>query len=73
MARQKIGGLWRDARSSRQLGYLNAAACNIPSDAVLDAVIDHLREERRPGGFRAEDQAAPVIDAGRAALALKPR
>ena len=66
---EKTGHRWREARSVSPRGYLNAAACNIPSDATLRAVVDHLGEERRLGGFRAADNAALTIDTGRRELA----
>lgn len=66
---EKTGRMWREARTVSPRGYLNAAACNVPSDATVRAVIAHLGEERRLGGFRAADNAALTIDAGRRELA----
>jgi pyridoxal 5-phosphate dependent beta-lyase len=65
----EVARRWRDARALSPSHYLNAAACNVPSDRVLAAMVDHLAEERRVGGFRAADDAAPVLAEGKAALA----
>ncbi|WP_371781598.1 ergothioneine biosynthesis PLP-dependent enzyme EgtE [Streptosporangium subroseum] len=56
---------WRAARSSAPPGHLDAAGCNVPSDRVLDAVVEHLRLEREVGGY----QAMPDFHAPKAALA----
>ena len=52
-------------RSSAPPGHLDAAGCNVPSDRVLDAVIEHLRLEREVGGYR----AVPDFHAPKSALA----
>ena len=51
------------------LRHLDVAACGVVSQQVLQAEIDHLRAEATRGGYVAELEAAPRIDAGRAALA----
>ncbi len=60
-----ITDAWRSARSSYPPGYLNAASCNVPSDAVLDAVVAQLRREQELGAY----EATPDLSGGRAALA----
>jgi hercynylcysteine S-oxide lyase len=66
---EELAETWRAARSSHPVGYLDAAACNVPSDHVLAAVIDHLGRERALGGYAASAEVAPLLNAGRAALA----
>ena len=51
------------------LRHLDVAACGVVSQQVLQAEIDHLRAEATRGGYVAELEAAPRMDAGRAALA----
>jgi hercynylcysteine S-oxide lyase len=66
---EELAETWRAARSSQPAGYLNAAACNVPSDRVLAAMIDHLGRERAVGGYEASAEVAPLLNAGRAAMA----
>ncbi|MCF2533236.1 aminotransferase class V-fold PLP-dependent enzyme [Yinghuangia soli] len=66
---EDLAEAWRTARAAVPPGYLNAAACNVPSDAVLAAMAGHLDLERSVGGYEAAAQAGPVLDAGRAAIA----
>jgi hercynylcysteine S-oxide lyase len=66
---EELAETWRAARSSHPVGYLNAAACNVPSDRVMAAMFDHLERERALGGYAASAEAAPLLNAGRAALA----
>jgi pyridoxal 5-phosphate dependent beta-lyase len=66
---EELGEKWREARSSSPQGYLNVAACNVASDQVIAAMVDHLHQERALGGYDAAARAAGVLDAGRAALA----
>jgi hercynylcysteine S-oxide lyase len=60
-----IAGLWRAARSVAPPGHLDAAGCNVPSDRVVEAVVEHLRLERELGGY----VAVPDLGTPRAALA----
>src|SRR5882757_494789 len=64
-----VARAWQAARTTSPPGYLNAAACNVPSDTVVAAVVDHLHLERLTGGYEAAGRAAPVLKAGRAAIA----
>jgi hercynylcysteine S-oxide lyase len=49
--------------------HLDNAACSRPSFAVLDAAAKHALHEAEVGGYVAAEAAAPVLDAGRAAVA----
>jgi pyridoxal 5-phosphate dependent beta-lyase len=49
--------------------HLDSAACSRQSFAVLDATAAHARFEAEVGGYVAAEAAAPVLDAGRAAVA----
>ncbi|NUP03123.1 MAG: aminotransferase class V-fold PLP-dependent enzyme, partial [Nonomuraea sp.] len=60
-----IAGRWRAARSVAPPGHLDAAGCNVPSDRVLAAVVEHLRQEREQGGYA----AVPGFAAPKEALA----
>lgn len=60
-----IAERWRAARSAAPPGHLDAAGCNVPSDRVLEAVVEHLRQERERGGYA----AVPGFGAPKAALA----
>ncbi|NBE94440.1 ergothioneine biosynthesis PLP-dependent enzyme EgtE [Nonomuraea sp. KC401] len=60
-----IGKAWRAARSVVPPGHLDAAGCNVPSDRVLDTVVERLRREREHGGYAAE----PGLTDARSALA----
>lgn len=48
--------------------HLDSAACSRQSHAVIDAVAAHARHEAEVGGYVAAEAAAPVLDAGRAAV-----
>ncbi|MEA2703395.1 MAG: hercynylcysteine S-oxide lyase, partial [Actinomycetota bacterium] len=48
--------------------HLDVAACGRVSQAALSAECAHLRLEAEVGGYVAEVAAAPVVEAGRAAL-----
>lgn len=66
------GGLaeaWRAARPQVAGLHLDSAACSRQSFAVLDAATRHARHEAEVGGYVAAEAAAPVLDAGRAAVA----
>ena len=48
---------------------MDSAACSRQSFAVIDAAAQHARHEAEVGGYVAAEAAAPVLDAGRAAVA----
>jgi pyridoxal 5-phosphate dependent beta-lyase len=60
---------WRAARPKVAGLHLDSAACSRQSFAVIDAATRHARHEAEVGGYVAADAAAPVLDAGRAAVA----
>jgi hercynylcysteine S-oxide lyase len=60
---------WRAARPPVAGLHLDSAACSRPSFAVLDAAAKHALHESEVGGYVAAEAAAPVLDAGRAAVA----
>jgi len=59
---------WVAARLPAELVHLDAAAAGRPSVAALEAEVRHLHAEAARGGYVAEAEAAPLVDAGRAAL-----
>jgi len=61
---------WRAARPRAAVVHLDSAACSRQSHAVLDAVAQHASHEAEIGGYVAAAAAAPVLDAGRTAIAL---
>lgn len=60
---------WVAARVPTDLVHLDVAACGRPSASVLAAEVAHLQAEAVQGGYVAAAAAAPLVDAGRAALA----
>jgi pyridoxal 5-phosphate dependent beta-lyase len=60
---------WRSARPPTAGVHLDSAACSRQSFAVIDAATAHARHEAEVGGYVAAEAAAPVLDAGRAAVA----
>jgi pyridoxal 5-phosphate dependent beta-lyase len=60
---------WRDARPPMAGVHLDSAACSRQAFAVIDAAAQHARHEAEVGGYIAAEAAAPVLDAGRAAVA----
>ena len=60
---------WRAARPPADGLHLDSAACSRQSFAVLDAAAKHALHESEVGGYVAAEAAAPVLDAGRAAVA----
>lgn len=60
---------WAAARPTVAGLHLDSAACSRQSFAVMDAVAQHARHEAEVGGYVAAEAAAPVLDAGRAAVA----
>jgi hercynylcysteine S-oxide lyase len=59
---------WRSARPKVAGLHLDSAACSRQSFAVIDAAAQHARHEAEVGGYVAAEAAAPVLDAGRAAI-----
>ncbi|MGF2946780.1 ergothioneine biosynthesis PLP-dependent enzyme EgtE [Mycobacterium sp. Lab-001] len=60
---------WRSARPPAAGLHLDSAACSRQSLAVIDAAARHARHEAEVGGYVAAEAAAPVLDAGRVAVA----
>ncbi|MGE2690123.1 ergothioneine biosynthesis PLP-dependent enzyme EgtE [Mycolicibacterium pulveris] len=60
---------WRSGRPKVAGLHLDSAACSRQSLAVIDATAQHARHEAEVGGYVAAEAAAPVLDAGRAAVA----
>ena len=60
---------WRAARPKAAGLHLDSGACSRQSFAVIDATAQHARHEAEVGGYVAAEAAAPVLDAGRAAVA----
>ena len=60
---------WRAARPKVAGLHLDSGACSRQTFAVIDAAAQHARHEAEVGGYVAEQAAAPVLDAGRAAVA----
>jgi pyridoxal 5-phosphate dependent beta-lyase len=60
---------WRGARPKVAGLHLDSGACSRQSFAVIDATAAHARHEAEVGGYVAARAAAPVVDAGRAAVA----
>ena len=60
---------WRAARPPVAGLHLDSAACSRQSFAVIEATAQHARNEAEVGGYVAAEAAAPVLDAGRVALA----
>ncbi len=63
-----LGQQWRSARPSVAGVHLDSGACSRQSFAAIEAAAQHARHEAEVGGYVAADAAAPVLDAGRAAL-----
>ncbi|PRC50554.1 ergothioneine biosynthesis PLP-dependent enzyme EgtE, partial [Mycobacterium sp. ITM-2017-0098] len=59
---------WREARPPVAGVHVDSAACSRQSFAVIDAAAQHARHEAEVGGYIAAEAAAPVLDAGRAAV-----
>jgi hercynylcysteine S-oxide lyase len=59
---------WRAARPKVAGLHLDSGACSRQSFAVIDATAQHARHEAEVGGYVAAEAAAPVLDAGRAAV-----
>lgn len=63
-----LAAAWRASLADHTVVHLDAAGCACPSRAVLDATVAHLRREAAIGGYAAEADAAPTLDAVRARL-----
>src|ERR1700716_3533993 len=59
---------WRAGRPKVAGLHLDSAACSRQSFAVIDAATQHTMHEAEVGGYVAAEAAAPVLDAGRAAV-----
>ncbi|MFN8171168.1 MAG: aminotransferase class V-fold PLP-dependent enzyme [Candidatus Nanopelagicales bacterium] len=64
-----VARLRADTPGSTQVAHLNNAGSALPPDAVLDAVIAHLRLEASIGGYEAYTAQADRIEAARASAA----
>jgi hercynylcysteine S-oxide lyase len=60
---------WRATRPTVAGLHLDSGACSRQSFAVIDAAAQHAKHEAEVGGYVAAEAAAPVLDAGRAAVA----
>lgn len=60
---------WRSARPTVAGVHLDSAACSRQSFAAIEAATAHARHEAEVGGYVAAEAAAPVLDAGRSAVA----
>lgn len=60
---------WRRARPQPAGVHLDSGACSRQGFAAIDAAAQHARHEAEVGGYVALEAAAPVLDAGRAAVA----
>ncbi|OFJ53496.1 ergothioneine biosynthesis PLP-dependent enzyme EgtE [Mycolicibacterium grossiae] len=63
-----LGERWRAARPAPAGVHVDSAACSRQSHAVIEATAQHARHEAEVGGYVAAEAAAPVLDAGRAAI-----
>jgi hercynylcysteine S-oxide lyase len=60
---------WAQRRPPARGPFFDNAAAGRSSTAVLDATAAHARLEATVGAYFAEEQAAPILNAGRSALA----
>jgi hercynylcysteine S-oxide lyase len=60
---------WRAARPPVAGLHLDSAACSRQSFTAMDAAAKHALHEAEVGGYVAADAAAPVLEAGRVAVA----
>jgi pyridoxal 5-phosphate dependent beta-lyase len=65
----ELADRWRAARPKVAGLHLDSGACSRQSFAVIDAAAQHARHEAEVGGYVAAAAAAPVLDAGRSAVA----
>jgi pyridoxal 5-phosphate dependent beta-lyase len=66
---EALADRWRSARPPFAGLHLDNAACSRQSLAAMDAAARHAMHEAEVGGYVAAEAAAPVLDAGRAAVA----
>jgi pyridoxal 5-phosphate dependent beta-lyase len=66
---EDLAARWRAARPRVAGLHLDSAACSRQSFAVIDAAAQYSRHEAEVGGYVAAEAAAPVLTAGRAAVA----
>jgi pyridoxal 5-phosphate dependent beta-lyase len=66
---EALADRWRAARAPFAGLHLDNAACSRQSIAAMDAAARHALHESEVGGYVAAEAAAPVLDAGRAAVA----
>ncbi|ORW48711.1 ergothioneine biosynthesis PLP-dependent enzyme EgtE [Mycobacterium paraense] len=69
MTADSLADRWRSARPPAAGLHLDSAACSRQSFAAMDAAAKHALHEAEVGGYVAAEAAAPVLDAGRAAVA----
>ncbi|OBH02515.1 ergothioneine biosynthesis PLP-dependent enzyme EgtE [Mycobacterium sp. E2699] len=69
MTQDSLADRWRAARPPAAGLHLDSAACSRQGFAALDAAARHALHEAEVGGYVAAEAAAPVLDAGRAAVA----
>lgn len=60
---------WRRVRPEPAGVHLDSGACSRQGFAAMEAAAQHARHEAEVGGYVALEAAAPVLDAGRAAVA----
>jgi hercynylcysteine S-oxide lyase len=60
---------WRSARPAVAGLHLDSGAASRQSFAAMDAALQHARHEAEVGAYVAAEAAAPVLNAGRAAVA----
>lgn len=65
---EALADRWRAARPPFAGLHLDNAACSRQSIAAMDAAARHAVHESEVGGYVAAEAAAPVLDAGRAAV-----
>lgn len=69
MTEPSLAQRWRSARPKVAGLHLDSGACSRQSFAAIDAAAQHARHEAEVGGYVALQAAAPVLDAGRTAVA----
>lgn len=69
MTPDSLADRWRAARPPAAGLHLDSAACSRQGFAALDAAAKHAVHEAEVGAYVAAEAAAPVLDAGRAAVA----